>query len=67
MWFLSRHQLILSRVCSRVQAEWASPDQQATHSKAMLPESFWDAHGPTPHCVIRSPNEPIDFDVPAAL
>lgn len=26
-----------------------------------LPEDFWKAHGPKPHCVIRSPNEPIKW------
>jgi len=26
-----------------------------------LPEPFWEEHGPKPHCVIRSPNEPIVF------
>mmetsp|Transcript_2012 Transcript_2012/g.4116 ORF Transcript_2012/g.4116 Transcript_2012/m.4116 type:complete len:265 (-) Transcript_2012:116-910(-) len=26
-----------------------------------LPEAFWKEHGPKPHCVIRSPNEPIEF------
>ena len=25
-----------------------------------LPEAFWKVHGPKPHCVIRSPNTPID-------
>ena len=26
-----------------------------------LPEAFWKEHGPKPHCVIRSPNAPIQF------
>ena len=26
-----------------------------------LPEAFWKKHGPTPHCVIRSPNGPIEW------
>jgi len=30
------------------------------HHAPKLPESFWKKHGPTPHCVIRSPNEPIN-------
>ena len=25
-----------------------------------LPEAFWEKHAPSPHCVIRSPNAPID-------
>ena len=31
------------------------------HHKPKLPEEFWKLHGPTPHCVIRSPNEPISW------
>uniref|UniRef100_A0A7S2E3N7 peptide-methionine (S)-S-oxide reductase n=1 Tax=Helicotheca tamesis TaxID=374047 RepID=A0A7S2E3N7_9STRA len=27
-----------------------------------LPEAFWEEYGPTPHCVIRSPNEPIAWN-----
>ena len=40
--------------------EWApTPELLAKHSVGLLPEAFWTQHGPTPHCVIRSPNEPI--------
>jgi len=30
------------------------------HHAPKLPEKFWQVHGPKPHCVIRSPNPPID-------
>lgn len=38
--------------------QWAPA---ALHQKyaPKLSEEFWQTHGPTPHCVIRSPNEPI--------
>ena len=29
------------------------------HHAPKLPEAFWKRHGPTPHCVINSPNAPI--------
>jgi len=29
-----------------------------------LPESFWEVHGPKPHCVIRAPHTPIVLDSP---
>ena len=38
--------------------EWMPAELQAAHAPK-LTQSFWDAHAPTPHCVIRSPNEPI--------
>jgi len=38
-------------------AEWAPAGLE--HHAPKLPESFWKVHGPKPHCVIRSPNEPI--------
>ena len=31
-----------------------------------LPEAFWKVHGPTPHCVIRSPHAPIAVETYAA-
>jgi len=37
--------------------EWAPPG--LSHHAPKLPDNFWKVHGPTPHCVIRSPNEPI--------
>jgi peptide-methionine (S)-S-oxide reductase len=37
---------------------WAPKELQEKHAPK-LPEAFWKKHGPTPHCVIRSPNEPI--------
>mmetsp|Transcript_47110 Transcript_47110/g.116618 ORF Transcript_47110/g.116618 Transcript_47110/m.116618 type:complete len:82 (-) Transcript_47110:394-639(-) len=37
---------------------WAPPGLE--HHAPKLPESFWKVHGPKPHCVIRSPNAPID-------
>jgi len=41
-------------------AEWCpSPELLERHSANMLPEQFWKKHGPTPHCVIRSPDAPI--------
>jgi len=45
--------------------EWApkgwTPEQKARHAPR-LPEDFWTMHGPKPHCVIRSPNEPIPWN-----
>ena len=37
---------------------WAPKQLQEKHAPK-LPEAFWKKHGPTPHCVIRSPNAPI--------
>mmetsp|Transcript_125665 Transcript_125665/g.222669 ORF Transcript_125665/g.222669 Transcript_125665/m.222669 type:complete len:287 (+) Transcript_125665:1-861(+) len=36
-------------------------DHQASRHAPRLPEAFWKAHGPTPHCVIRAPNSPIKW------
>jgi len=38
--------------------EWL-PKELADKYKPTLTEDFWGKHGPKPHCVIRSPNEPI--------
>jgi len=38
---------------------WATPDLVVHDPK--LPEAFWKKHGPKPHCVINSPNEPISW------
>jgi len=32
------------------------------HHAPKIPEAFWKKHGPTPHCVIRSPNPPFTWD-----
>jgi len=43
--------------------DWApslTPEQLAFHAPK-LPEAFWKAHGPKPHCVIRSPDAPIEW------
>lgn len=40
--------------------EWA-PDG-LDHHAPKLPEAFWKKHGPKPHCVIRSPDAPIEWD-----
>jgi len=40
--------------------QWAPPALRDTYAP-FLPEEFWQVHGPKPHCVIRSPNEPIVF------
>jgi len=40
---------------------WA-PDALKEKHAPKLPKAFWDKHGPSPHCVIRSPNEPIAWD-----
>lgn len=40
--------------------DWAPPELVETH-RPKLPEEFWKKHGPTPHCVIKSPNEPISW------
>ena len=37
--------------------EWAPPE--LAHHAPKLDGAFWAEHGPTPHCVIKSPNEPI--------
>lgn len=42
-------------------AGW-SEEQRSRHAPK-LPEEFWKAHGPKPHCVIRSPNPPIQWSV----
>tara|TARA_B100000768_G_C11185238_1_gene334759 strand:+ start:626 stop:847 length:222 start_codon:yes stop_codon:yes gene_type:complete len=31
------------------------------HHAPKLGEDFWKVHGPKPHCVINSPNEPISW------
>lgn len=44
--------------------EWvpeAWPPELREAHQPKLPEEFWRLHGPKPHCVIRSPNEPIKF------
>lgn len=47
-----------------VPASWS--EEQKARLAPKLPEAFWKQHGPTPHCVIRSPNEPIDFSSQSA-
>jgi len=37
---------------------WCPKELQAKHAPK-LPDAFWAKHGPKPHCVIRSPHEPI--------
>eukprot|EP00434_Breviolum_minutum_P009781 symbB.v1.2.008613.t1/scaffold541.1/size189716/9 len=39
---------------------WCPEDLQEKY-KPKLSEEFWSQHGPTPHCVIMAPNEPITF------
>lgn len=39
---------------------WCPEDLQEKY-KPKLTEEFWQQHGPTPHCVIMAPNEPILF------
>mmetsp|Transcript_107611 Transcript_107611/g.169880 ORF Transcript_107611/g.169880 Transcript_107611/m.169880 type:complete len:261 (+) Transcript_107611:60-842(+) len=41
--------------------EWAPNAELLAKHAPKLPEAFWQQHGPQPHCVIRSPNEPIVF------
>ncbi len=41
--------------------EWAPAALKEAHAPR-LPEAFWARHGPTPHCVIRSPHAPIAWD-----
>ena len=36
---------------------WCPPGLE--HHAPKLPEAFWAQHGPKPHCVINSPDEPI--------
>jgi len=39
--------------------EWAPKGLE--HHAPKLPEAFWAKHGPKPHCVIKSPNQPIEW------
>jgi len=39
---------------------WCPAELQEKHAPK-LPEEFWKVHGPKPHCVIRSPNPPIEW------
>merc|ERR1719313_1981150 len=39
---------------------WCPAELQSKYAPK-LPEEFWKTHGPKPHCVIRSPNEPIEW------
>eukprot|EP00440_Ansanella_granifera_P030388 gb/GFBE01033012.1/.p1 GENE.gb/GFBE01033012.1/~~gb/GFBE01033012.1/.p1 ORF type:complete len:306 (+),score=71.56 gb/GFBE01033012.1/:1-918(+) len=40
--------------------EWAPAELREKHAPK-LAEEFWATHGPKPHCVIRSPNAPIQW------
>lgn len=40
--------------------DWA-PEELKEKYAPKLGEDFWAEHGPKPHCVIRSPNEPIVY------
>lgn len=40
--------------------EWCPPELREKYAPK-LGEDFWAKHGPKPHCVIRSPNEPIQW------
>lgn len=40
--------------------EWC-PEHLREKYAPKLPEGFWQKHAPTPHCVIRSPNQPIQW------
>ncbi|CAE8690870.1 unnamed protein product [Polarella glacialis] len=40
--------------------EWCPPGLQEKYAPK-LPEEFWQQHAPSPHCVIKSPNEPISW------
>jgi peptide-methionine (S)-S-oxide reductase len=39
---------------------WAPPALREKYAPK-LAEGFWGTHAPKPHCVIRSPNEPIEW------
>merc|ERR1719387_1495602 len=39
---------------------WAPPALREKYAPK-LTEDFWGTHAPKPHCVIRSPNEPIEW------
>lgn len=41
-------------------SNWAPEDLKAKYAPK-LSEDFWKQHGPKPHCVIMSPNEPIKW------
>eukprot|EP00304_Pavlova_gyrans_P007521 CAMPEP_0206041426 /NCGR_PEP_ID=MMETSP1466-20131121/5959_1 /ASSEMBLY_ACC=CAM_ASM_001126 /TAXON_ID=44452 /ORGANISM="Pavlova gyrans, Strain CCMP608" /LENGTH=258 /DNA_ID=CAMNT_0053416123 /DNA_START=82 /DNA_END=858 /DNA_ORIENTATION=+ len=41
---------------------WCPKELQEKH-KPILSEDFWKEHAPTPHCVIRSPNDKIKWDL----
>mmetsp|Transcript_81419 Transcript_81419/g.174295 ORF Transcript_81419/g.174295 Transcript_81419/m.174295 type:complete len:633 (-) Transcript_81419:201-2099(-) len=40
--------------------EWA-PAALKQKYRPKLSEAFWKKHGPTPHCVVKAPNEPISW------
>lgn len=40
--------------------EWAPEDLRQQY-QPFLTEDFWKEHGPTPHCVIKAPTEPIKW------
>lgn len=40
--------------------EWAPAALKEKYAPK-LPDAFWEQHSPKPHCVIRSPNEPISM------
>eukprot|EP00927_Polykrikos_kofoidii_P064037 TRINITY_DN5902_c0_g1_i1.p1 TRINITY_DN5902_c0_g1~~TRINITY_DN5902_c0_g1_i1.p1 ORF type:complete len:284 (+),score=45.63 TRINITY_DN5902_c0_g1_i1:98-853(+) len=45
---------------------WAPEALQEKYAPK-LDEAFWEAHGPKPHCVIKSPNEPIEWPASAEI
>lgn len=40
--------------------DWAPPELREKYAPR-LPEEFWRAHAPKPHCVISAPDEPIKW------
>jgi peptide-methionine (S)-S-oxide reductase len=41
--------------------DWDLPQEMKEKYRNKLPLTFWQAHGPTPHCVINAPNEPYEW------
>merc|ERR1711948_189219 len=39
---------------------WAPSALQEKHAPK-LPDAFWKKHAPSPHCVVKAPNAPIEM------
>ena len=48
-------------LCAHMEFLLSCPSMATCPKRSDAAEEFWSAHGPKPHCVIRSPNEPIKW------